>query len=408
METFDIKLKNFQSIGKAELLFEPGVNLIVGQSNSGKTAILRAISAALNNPTRGKYFIKKGTASSEVAVTFEGNEIKWRRTPSDSSYEINGEVYKKTGRTNLFELLSNNGFVRDDSGNVMNIEGEWDLPFPFDRTPAELFKLFENIFCISDSAVILKSFKDEESAVVKDKIVKEDKLTRINKKIDALEELNTEVNIEKINRKLDIFDKNCEKYKKLNEDLAKICNSEKYSTINLDEVTPPVEESLTDYIDTMKDYTFLCKVVKRQKFYKSLPDSVIIGDTLEKYAQVVTDYEHVTHAVKLKDIDLSRECDVSGETLSEYLSVRDDYKDLINLEKISSFDLSVECTAEDSLTEYEAMLRDYKFIVECYDKCKALKQKYAKVDSRIEKLQSKLAEYKVCPLCGHELGDDKC
>ena len=54
METFDIKLKNFQSIGKAELLFEPGVNLIVGQSNSGKTAILRAISAALNNPTRGK------------------------------------------------------------------------------------------------------------------------------------------------------------------------------------------------------------------------------------------------------------------------------------------------------------------------------------------------------------------
>ena len=144
----------------------------------------------------------------------------------------------------------------------MNIEGEWDLPFPFDRTPAELFKLFENIFCISDSAVILKSFKDEESAVVKDKIVKEDKLTRINKKIDALEELNTEVNIEKINRKLDIFDKNCEKYKKLNEDLAKICNSEKYSTINLDEVTPPVEESLTDYIGTMKDYTFLCKVLK--------------------------------------------------------------------------------------------------------------------------------------------------
>ena len=44
----------------------------------------------------------------------------------------------------------------------MNIEGEWDLPFPFDRTPSELFKLFENIFCISDSAVILKSFKDEE------------------------------------------------------------------------------------------------------------------------------------------------------------------------------------------------------------------------------------------------------
>lgn len=408
MESFNIDLRNFQSIGDASLSFEPGVNLIVGQSNSGKTAILRAVSAVITNPTRGKYFIKKGTKSSEVCINFDGNEIDWKRTPADSSYEINGETYKKTGRNNLFDLFSENGFVRDDSGNIMNIEGEWDLPFPFDRTPSELFKLFENIFYISDSAVILKSFKEEEANMVKDKLTNEDKLIRVANKINALEELAKEVNIEKTQHKLDIFSQHCDKYKEMSADLTKILKSEKYTKINLDEVTPPIEESLEKYIEAVKDYKFITKVVKRQKFYKSLPASVIIGDTIDKYEQAAKDYEHIQHAVELKKIDLSRECEVSGETLNKYIEMLDDYNDLLRLKEVSAFDISKECTAGNTLDDYETMLQDYKFIVECFNKCKDLKRKYKECEERAEEAQKKLNKYKVCPLCGHELGDDKC
>lgn len=406
MGSFDIKLNNFQSIGEAELTFEPGVNLIVGQSNSGKTAILRSIAATLNNPTRGKYFIKKGAKFSLIEVKFDGNEIKWKRTPADSSYEINGEVYKKTGRTDLFEILPENGFVRDDSDNIMNIEGEWDLPFPFDRTPSELFKLFENIFCISDSAVILKSFKDDEAVAVKNKLIDEDRLARVNNKIEALEELGKEIGIDKVNRKLEIFDKNCNKYKELSEDIKKILKSEKYASFELDKFTPPIEESVGDYVEALKDYNFLIKVIKRQKFYKSLPDSLIIGDTLEKYEHAYTDYEHVAHAVKLKDIDLSKTCEVSGETLEKYIEVLRDYKELLRLEEVSKFDISEECTAGDTLKEYEDMLADYNYILGCHKKCKDLKANYLKIEKKAELAQEKLNKYKVCPLCGHELGED--
>jgi predicted ATP-dependent endonuclease of OLD family len=49
MESFNIDLKNFQSIAEADLEFTPGINLIVGQSNSGKTAILRSFVTTIKN-----------------------------------------------------------------------------------------------------------------------------------------------------------------------------------------------------------------------------------------------------------------------------------------------------------------------------------------------------------------------
>ena len=51
MGNFSLKIEDFQSIGNAELEFIPGINLIVGQSNSGKTAVLRAIDSVLTNPS---------------------------------------------------------------------------------------------------------------------------------------------------------------------------------------------------------------------------------------------------------------------------------------------------------------------------------------------------------------------
>ena len=405
MDSFNINLENFQSISNAQLEFVTGINLIVGQSNSGKTAILRAINSVVSNPTRGKYFIKKGTKSSEVTIEFEGSTISWKRTPTDINYEIDGELYKKAGRNTLFDIKADNGFVQDDSGNIMNIEGEWDLPFPFDRTPSELFKLFENIFCISDSAVILKSFKDEEGNIVKEKLSLEDKLSRTTKKISGLEELQNEVNLEKYVRKLDIFRGHVTKYKNISEDIQKIYNSEKFSHINLDEVCPPKEDSIGAYVETAKDYKFLVKVLHRQKFYKSLPESLIVGETLEKYIQMSADYEHIIHAKALKSIDISKECTIDGSTLVEYLEISEDYKILQRLSRASKFDIIKECNIDNTLNEYEVLRKDLEFIQKCYKKCKELKAQYAALDTRIETAQEKLNKYKVCPLCGHELGD---
>ena len=406
MENFNVNLHNFQSISDANLEFVEGLNLIVGQSNSGKTAILRAINSVVDNPSRGKLYIKKGNKSTEVKINFEGKEICWRRTPSDIEYEIDGEVFKKAGRNTLFDLSDNSGFVKDDAGNVMNIEGEWNLPFPFDRTPSELFKLFENIFCISDSAVILKSFKEEEGNTVKERLRFEESLGRVNKKIEGLEELTQEIDIEKYSEATVTFREDIAKYRELLADITKISHSEKFSKINLDEVVPPTEESVSSYVEAVKDYKFLRKVIQRQQFYKSLPASLIVGDTIDGYTQTYADYQHVLKAHKLKQLDLTKTCDVDGSTLAQYKELFKDFVALKNLKAVAKFDLSKECEIGNTIDDYIELLGDYKFIKNCYNMCKKKKEDYLNLENRIEELQEKLDNYKVCPLCGHELGEE--
>ena len=50
-------LKNFQSHKKTILHFHPGVNAIIGKSNSGKTAILRALYWIIYNRPSGISFV---------------------------------------------------------------------------------------------------------------------------------------------------------------------------------------------------------------------------------------------------------------------------------------------------------------------------------------------------------------
>ena len=110
-----------------------------------------------------------------------------------------GESYGKTGNSNAFKILNDNtGFTLDNSGNLMNIEGELELPFPFDRSPSELFKLFENVFCVSDSATILKAFKEEEDNTQKQLNEVNNSIKSLNSKISCLQALKDEINLERL------------------------------------------------------------------------------------------------------------------------------------------------------------------------------------------------------------------
>ena len=170
MNELKLSLQNFQSISEGELTFQTGLNFIIGQSNSGKSATFRALKACLLNPAGSQRFIKRDTDKTVVELRYNGNDISWSKTGRSNSYTINGEEYRNTGKSDAFKILNDEtGFVRAEKGCVlMNIEEELQLPFPFGIPDSELFKLFENVFCVSDSAVILKSAKEHEDKVKDD------------------------------------------------------------------------------------------------------------------------------------------------------------------------------------------------------------------------------------------------
>lgn len=89
-----IILENFQSHKYSEIVLEDGLNIIVGPSDSGKTAILRAIKWALYNEPAGDFFIREG--SNEVSVTIH--------------FSDNSQLVRFRSRSkNIYKLIYNNG-----------------------------------------------------------------------------------------------------------------------------------------------------------------------------------------------------------------------------------------------------------------------------------------------------------
>ncbi|MFA5999515.1 MAG: AAA family ATPase [Candidatus Paceibacterota bacterium] len=102
-----IRIENFQSLEDVEFDVD-GYTTIVGSSELGKSAIIRAIGYALYG-VRGTFFVRKGKASSKVTFKFDGNTIIWEKGPKVNSYIINGKQYDKVN-TDIPSEVSDLGF----------------------------------------------------------------------------------------------------------------------------------------------------------------------------------------------------------------------------------------------------------------------------------------------------------
>lgn len=85
-----LELINFQSHEHTVIDFNEGLNIFVGESNSGKTTIFRAILWVIDNQPLGTDFIMAGKNDCSVQITYtDGTYIKRSRTLKDTgSYDI--------------------------------------------------------------------------------------------------------------------------------------------------------------------------------------------------------------------------------------------------------------------------------------------------------------------------------
>lgn len=73
-----IRLENFQSYKDETIELKPGLNLILGSSDSGKSAILRAISFVLYNYPKSKTLIHQGSTEVRVSIEYSDKTIVTR------------------------------------------------------------------------------------------------------------------------------------------------------------------------------------------------------------------------------------------------------------------------------------------------------------------------------------------
>lgn len=93
-------LNNFQSHEYTEIEFNDGLNIIVGESNNGKTSILRAIMWAIDNQPLGTDFIMAGKDNCSVRIEY-----------NDGTFIERGRTLKNTGYYEIGFIDENNNLV---------------------------------------------------------------------------------------------------------------------------------------------------------------------------------------------------------------------------------------------------------------------------------------------------------
>ena len=141
-----IILVNFQSHVYSELSLSKGVNVIVGPSDSGKTAIMRALRWNMFNDPSGVDFVREGESEVSVTIRFQNKvEVERKRTRSKNQYilrqpdeeELIFEGFGKNVPTEIEEAIGIKKVMLDDKKSLpLNFSDQLDGPFLLQETDA--------------------------------------------------------------------------------------------------------------------------------------------------------------------------------------------------------------------------------------------------------------------------------
>ncbi len=153
-----ILVNAFQSLSHVAL-DATGLTVLVGPSNRGKSALIRAIQGALFN-LGGSYFVRKGSSSTQVALdevpTAEGGgflSLEWRKGKATNEYTVDGEEYKRIGKgapAPIVEAGYRDVWIGDKdrkNGEYIRpqVHGQFDTVFLLGRSPAFIADVLSTI-----------------------------------------------------------------------------------------------------------------------------------------------------------------------------------------------------------------------------------------------------------------------
>lgn len=136
-----IYLKNFQSHKDTTLELSKGINCIIGPSDSGKTAILRAIKWAVQNRPQGDSFRRHKSKDVLVTITLDNKQtIERYRDNQNNAYMVD----KKTGFGALGTEIPEPITKLFNLSNI-NIQQQHDSPFLLSNSSGEVARHFNQI-----------------------------------------------------------------------------------------------------------------------------------------------------------------------------------------------------------------------------------------------------------------------
>jgi DNA repair protein SbcC/Rad50 len=150
-----LDIENFQSHRLTSIELDPGVNVITGTSDSGKSSIIRALRWVLTNRPTGMGFLSWQAGGDEPVKTkisfADGSTISRIKSSKENSYAVNGKLLDTIG-TDLPEE------VREAlSMSVDNIQSQQDRYFLLQESPKEVARKLNELVGIDLIDYVMKA-----------------------------------------------------------------------------------------------------------------------------------------------------------------------------------------------------------------------------------------------------------
>lgn len=137
-------IKNFQSHEETVIDFHDGVNAIIGLTDSGKSALFRALQWCILNKPNGVSFIRYETENCSVTLEFEDIKVERKRDKKENAYIIiddttNPQEYKAFNKDIPLDV--------QDALNMseLNVQSQIQLPFLLGDSPSDVAKYLNKL-----------------------------------------------------------------------------------------------------------------------------------------------------------------------------------------------------------------------------------------------------------------------
>jgi len=373
----EIRLENFQAHRQLRLALSPGLNVIVGPTDRGKSAIIRAIKwLALHESQDG--IITHGETSVKVGVKTDEGPIVRFRDKKKYGYKLGQAEYLACGKEQPKDVQARHNL------SEINFQGQHDPHFLLSLTPGQAAKEINKIVALDDIDVALTWIKTREIRSNTEIELSESRCSDLGVQILTFSDLDNRL---AILRSVEAIVINGEIMAKMSSDINKI-----------------VEEcrSLGERMVAVN-----AKEIAGQRYLAAVSRLTEIRASKQALGSVLIDYRASESLPRLDALAASLEALVTMKRnrVDFVTTVAELVKVMLDIDSVSSEIPKLLGRAECIVTA----TRDRKTVlVKMINNLKELRQQFVGVDSEIKAVETaKEAMGQFCPTCGKLLEKDQ-
>ncbi len=284
-----IHTENFQGHKKSDLYFDPGVNVIVGQTDCGKSSLFRALRWLVLNRPGGDSFRSHWGGDTSVQLELDSGDLITRfRSNTINAYHLNDADFHAMKTDVPDEISSVLNF------SEINYQFQNDPPFLFSKTPGEVALHFNKIARIEQIDSASKQIISRINGIKSDIKVEDRVQAELEERLQAFEFL------PKLGIELEVLQGN---YARLLQNLKKVAHvahileEVHFIEMNIADTTKLV--ALSDKVDLI-----LSLIVKRDSLSEKRKKLLGFIETYQKVVEVLSRQKQVMRcAFLLREIE---------------------------------------------------------------------------------------------------------